>query len=258
VSVMPSGGLMPTSVTEDDGLVFVLNAGGDGNISGFVNLRGRLLPLANSTRGLSAAGGTAPAQVGFTMDGSTLVVAERATNKLTTYTVMDNGSLSTPQANPSVGMTPFGFAFNPRGHLLVSEAFGGAANVSAVTSYRFSEAAPRTPITISPSVSTMQTAACWVAITPNGRYAYTTNTASGSISLYRIEGNGRISLAQSVAAFTAGSGPLDASVSANGRSLYVLRGGTKAVAAYRIAGDGSLMGTGAVGVPMGSVGMAAT
>ncbi len=258
MSVMPSGGLAPTSVTEDDGLVFVLNTAGDGNVSGFVNLRGRLLPIANSTRGLSAAGGTAPAQVGLTADGGTLVVAERATNRLTTYTVMDDGSLSMPQANASVGMTPFGFAFDRRGHLLVSEAFGGAANASAITSYRFQDGAPRTPVTISPSVGTQQTAACWVAITPNGRYAYTTNTASGSISLYRIEADGRISLAQSVAAMTAGSGPIDASVSMRGRSLYVLRAGTKALAAYRIASDGSLMGTGAVDVPMGSAGMAAT
>jgi 6-phosphogluconolactonase len=258
ISVVPSGGLAPTSVTEMGGLVFVLNTMGAGGVMGFANLRGRLLPIANSARGLSASGGTAPAQVGFTDDGDTLVVAERATNLLTTYRVMDDASLSPPQANASAGMTPFGFAFDQRGTLLVSEAFGGAANASALSSYRFADAAPQTPVVISASVGTQQTAACWVAVTPNGRYAYLTNTGSGTVSLYRIGRDGRVALAQSVAAGTAGTGPIDAYVSENGRKLFVLNGRVQQIAAYRIAGDGSLTAAGgASGLPAGSVGLVA-
>jgi 6-phosphogluconolactonase len=258
ISVVPSGGLAPTSVTEMGGLVFVLNTMGAGGVMGFANLRGRLLPIANSARGLSASGGTAPAQVGFTDDGDTLVVAERATNLLTTYRVMDDASLSPPQANASAGMTPFGFAFDKRGTLLVSEAFGGAANASALSSYRFADATPQTPAVISASVGTQQSAACWVAVTPNGRYAYVTNTGSGTVSLYRIGRDGRVALAQSVAAGTAGTGPIDAYVSENGRKLFVLNGRVQQIAAYRIAGDGSLTAAGgASGLPAGSVGLAA-
>jgi 6-phosphogluconolactonase len=258
MSVAPSGGLAPTSVTEMGGLVFVLNTMGAGGVMGFANLRGRLLPIANSARGLSASGGTAPAQVGFTDDGDTLVVAERATNLLTTYRVMDDGSLSAPQPNASAGMTPFGFAFDKRGTLLVSEAFGGAANASALSSYRFPDAAAQTPVVISASVGTQQSAACWVAITPNGRYAYTTNTGSGTISLFSIARDGHVALAQSVAAGTAGTGPIDAYVSENGRKLFVLNGRVQAIAAYRIGGDGTLSAAGgANNLPVGSVGLAA-
>jgi 6-phosphogluconolactonase len=258
MSVVPSGGLAPTSVTEMGGLVFVLNTMGAGGVMGFANLRGRLLPIANSARGLSASGGTAPAQVGFTDDGDTLVVAERATNLLTTYRVMDDGSLSAPQPNASAGMTPFGFAFDKRGTLLVSEAFGGAANASALSSYRFADATPQTPAVISASVGTLQSAACWVAVTPNGRFAYVTNTGSGTTSLFHIGRDGRVALGQSVAAGTAGTGPIDAYVSENGRKLFVLNGRVQQIAAYRIASDGSLTAAGgASGLPAGSVGLAA-
>ena len=257
-STVASGGLAPTSVTESGGLVFVLNTGGAGGVSGFANLRGRLVPVANSARGLSAAGGTAPAQVGFTDDGDTLVVAERATNLLVTYRVMDDGSLGTAQLNASAGITPFGFTFDKRGTLLVSEAFGGAANASTLSSHRFADAAPQTPVVVSARVATQQSAACWVAVTPNGRFAYTTNTGSGSVSLYRIGADGSLSLSQSVAALVAASGPIDASVSGNGRRLHVLNSRLQSIASYRIASDGSLAAAGgASGLPVGSAGMAA-
>lgn len=196
--------------------------------------------------------------MGFTDDGDTLVVAERATNLLVTYRVMDDGSLGTVQLNASAGITPFGFTFDKRGTLLVSEAFGGAANASTLSSYRFADATPQTPVMVSARVATQQSAACWVAVTPNGRFAYTTNTGSGSVSLYRIGADGSLSLSQSVAALVAASGPIDASVSGNGRRLHVLNGRLQSIASYRIASDGSLAAAGgASGLPVGSAGMAA-
>jgi 6-phosphogluconolactonase len=258
MSVVPSGGLGPTSVAENGGLVYVLNAEGAGGVMGFANLRGRLVPIAGSARGLSAAGGTAPAQVGFSDEGDTLIVAERATNLLTTYRVLDDGSLGVPQPNASAGLTPFGFALDKRGTLLVSEAAGGAANASTLSSYRFNDAAAQTPVVISAAVATQQTAACWVATTPNGRFAYTTNTGSGSVSLFLVAPDGRLTLGQVAAAFVAGSGPLDAAVSADGRQLHVLQGPLRSIASYRIAANGSLTAEGSVGgLPPGSAGLVA-
>ncbi|HJV63635.1 MAG TPA: beta-propeller fold lactonase family protein, partial [Albitalea sp.] len=95
-SVVDSGGLHPISVTESDGMVAVLNAGGAGNVAGFRNLHGTLAPLAGATRGLSAAGGTGPAQVGFGEDGEVLLVTEKATNLLTSYRVGSDGSFGQP------------------------------------------------------------------------------------------------------------------------------------------------------------------
>jgi 6-phosphogluconolactonase len=242
-STVDSGGLRPISVTEHDGIVYVLNAAGAGNVAGFRNDQGVLKPLDGSVRPLSASGGTASSQVGFSPDGDTLLVTEKATNKLTSYRVRNNGSIDAPVVTASVGVTPFGFAFDRRGNALVSEAFGGAANASAVSSYRFDHATPANPIVISPSVGTTQTAACWVVVTPNSSYAVTRS--------------GKLSLLQGIAA-TTGAGPIDAAVSTSGRKLYVLNGRSQTISSFSIAADASLSSPGTVaGLPVGANGLAA-
>jgi 6-phosphogluconolactonase len=258
-STVGSGGLRPISVTEHDGIVYVLNAAGAGNVAGFRNDDGVLKPLDGSVRPLSASGGTASSQVGFSPDGDTLLVTEKATNKLTSYRVRSNGSIDAPVVTASVGVTPFGFAFDRRGNALVSEAFGGAANGSAVSSYRFENRAPATPIVVSSSVGTGQTAACWVVVTPNSRFAYVTNTGSGTISSYAVARSGALTLLQSIAA-TSGVGPIDAAISANGRSLHVLNGRGQSISSFGINRDGSLVsptideGGGIGGRPTGAPG----
>lgn len=256
-STVDSGGQRPVSVTEHDGIVYVVNAEGAGNVTGFRNVAGTLRPLAGSTQPLSAAGGTGPAQVGFSPDGDVLLVTEKATNKLTSYRVRRDGRIDAPLVTASAGVTPFGFAFDRRGHALVSEAFGGAVNASAVSSYGFEEWAPARPMPISASVGTTQTAACWVVVTPDGRHAYVTNTGSGTISSYGIRRSGQLMLAQAVAA-TSDAGPIDAAVSADGRSLFVLNAGSNSITSYDITRDGSLTARGGVpGLPAGANGLAA-
>lgn len=257
LSTVASGGLRPVSVTEHDGIVYVLNADGAGNVAGFRNAHGELKPLANSVRELSASGGTAPAQVGFNPDGEVLVVTEKGSNKLTTYRVRQDGGIDAPVVTASAGMTPFGFAFDRRGNLLVSEAFGGAANGSAVSSYGFESWASAKPVLISASVGTTQTAACWVVVTPGGRYAYTTNTGSGTISSYAVQKSGKLLLAKGIAA-TAGSGPIDAAMSGNGRNLYVLNSRSQTISSFLVGRDGSLgNASSAAGLPAGANGLAA-
>lgn len=256
-STVDSGGLRPISVTEHDGLVYVLNANGAGNIAGFRNAQGVLTPLAGSSRPLSAAGGTGAAQVGFSPDGDVLLVTEKGTNKLTTYRVRDDGTTDAPVVTASAGVTPFGFAFDRRGHALVSEAFGGAVNGSAVSSYGFGVPTPASPAVISASVGTTQTAACWVVVTPNGRFAYVTNTGSGTISSYAVQKSGKLTLAQPIAA-TAGAGPIDAAVSSSGRHLFALNSGSHTISSFTVAKDGSLTNPGsAAGLPVGANGLAA-
>ncbi|MEY4563131.1 MAG: hypothetical protein RLZZ618_2408 [Pseudomonadota bacterium] len=256
-STMDSGGQRPISVTEHDGVVYVLNAEGAGNVTGFRNVAGTLQPLSGSTQPLSAASGTGSAQVGFSPDGDVLLVTEKATNKLTSYRVRRDGRIDAPVVTASAGVTPFGFAFDRRGHALVSEAFGGAANASAVSSYRFADWGAAKPMVISASVATTQTAACWVVVTPNGRYAYVTNTASGTISSYKVQKSGQLALAQGIAT-TSGAGPIDAAIAADGRGLFVLNAGSNSITSFAIDRDGSLTAASSVtGLPAGSNGLAA-
>jgi 6-phosphogluconolactonase len=257
VSVVDSGGLMPTSVAERNGLVYVLNAGGSGNVAGFRNQDGALVALADGLRGLSAAGGTAPAQVGFSPDGDALVITERNTNLLTTYAVRGDGSLGARILTPSAGATPFGFAFARPGVLVVSEAAGGAAGASSVSSYRFDERGAVAGL-VSAALPTTQTAACWIAITPTGRFAYAANAGSSSVSSYSVARSGAISLLQAQAGLTGNGGATDMALSRDGQQLHVLAPRGLQIASFAVAEDGSLTPLGAAGgLPAGTVGLAA-
>lgn len=256
-SKVASGGVQPTSIAVHGDLVYVLNAGGSGNIAGFrLDTAGVLTPIAGSVRALSGAA-TAPAQVGFSRGGETLVVAERATNLLSVYDIGDDGVATAARTVPSAGQTPFGFAFDRRDHLLVSEAFGGAANASALSSYDLDDGALQV---VSASVPTLQSAACWVALTPNGRYAYTTNTGSGSVSGYRVARGGQLTPLSAdgrTGVTGAGTAPIDASVSRDGGTLYVLTAAAGTVSAFRVNSDGTLAALpSSAGLPTSAAGLA--
>jgi 6-phosphogluconolactonase len=255
-SVVATGGLRPLSVAEHEGLVYVLNADGAGNVSGFRNRHGMLEPVPGGTQPLSAAGGTAPAQVAFGEDGQVLIVTEKATNKLVTYGVRHDDSIGAPQATASSGMTPFGFAVDRRGTLLVSEAFGGAAGASALSSYTFAHRHALQPQLVSASVGSGQSAACWVAVTPDGRHAYVTNTASGNVSAYAVSRRGAATLERAVAA-TTDAGPIDAAVAPRGRTLFVLNAGGHSLQSFGIGPDGALGALGRIdGLPAAANGLA--
>lgn len=264
LDVIGSGGRRPVSVSIHRNLVYVLNAGGavgaEDNISGFrITKRGRLVPLADSTRPLSAPS-TAPAQVSFTPDGDLLVVTEKATNLILTFVVDHYGLPDAPRLNGSVGTTPFGFAFDRRGHLLVSEAFGGAPDASTLSSYEVDDDGMLD--VISASVPTTESAACWVQAMLDGRHAYVTNTGSGTISGYSVAPDGSLELldADGVTGSSGGpgTGPIDMALSEDGRFLYDLRSGPGAIGVFRVRGDGSLMPRGSLlGLPAGANGLAA-
>jgi len=258
VDRVSSGGTQPVSVTIHRDLVYVLNAGSD-NVSGFrLRPHGKLTPLAGSTRALSGSG-TGPAQVQFRPDGRVLVVTEKTTNLIVTYAVDEDGRLGPPQPQASQGATPFGFAFGHRRKLFVSEAFGGAPDASAMSSYRVN--ADGTLHLVSPSVPTHQTAACWVVVTDNGRFAYTSNTGSGSISGYEIDDDGALTLLNAdgrTADTGTGSAPTDLALSENGRFLFVLNSSTHNIGAFRIRSNGQLEPVALTGgLPAGANGLAA-
>lgn len=96
-----SGGTMPISVTIAGRLVYVLNAGGTGNISGFrLANDGSLSAIAGSSRPLSS-NAAGPAQIQFARQGRVLVVTEKNTNVIGTYLVGEGGLASGPQVHAS-------------------------------------------------------------------------------------------------------------------------------------------------------------
>ncbi len=253
INKVASGGTKPVSLTIHGNLLYVLNASGTPNITAFkVGLTGALTQLANSTRLLSA-NTASPAQVGFNAAGTVLVVTEKKTNKIDTYTVARSGLATGPLVQNSVGAEPFGFAFDFRGRLIVSEGTN-----STMSSYSVSSGGTLT--VISASVPDFGGAACWVVNTNNpaftSQYSYTSNTGSNSISGYQIGSDGSLALLS--ANTPTAKGPLDMALTPGSAYLYVVDGKTGEIEGYSVISDGSLSKvTTATGVPVGSVGMAA-
>ena len=125
----------------------------------------------------------------------------------------------------SAGAVPFGFAFSPRGELIVSE-----AGASTVSSYRLGRDGLASPITSALGVG--QGAACWVVVSPDGRFAYTGN-ATGSISGFAIQRDGSLRAlnADGLTALT----PRPNDLAIVGNTLYAVNPATQEVTAYRIA-----------------------
>src|SRR5438046_5026787 len=179
-----SGGTLPISLTAHGSLLYVLNAGGAGNISGFsVGAIGGLTPIAGSTQPLSGTN-VGPAQVSFSPDGRRLVVTEKNTNLLDVYAVDANGVASGPTTTASAGGTPFGFSFGHRNELFVSEATGSASSYELDATGGVS--------LVSGAVLTHQGAPCWAVVTNDGRIGFTGNGA-GSVSAFAIAPHGAIS-----------------------------------------------------------------
>jgi 6-phosphogluconolactonase len=253
--VAPSGGQRPTSVTVADNLVYVLNTGGNlggaDNISGFfLTERGQLLAVPGSTRALSAAA-TNPAQVSFGLRGDVLLVTERATHRITGFTVNAAGLAGPATPVPSSGNVPYGFAVSSKGFVFVSEAAG-----SALSSYRIH--ANGSVGVVTASLANHQGAACWTVLSKDEKFAYTANAAGNSISGYRIGHDGSLSLLDTDGHTAAANRPLDLAMSNNGRFLYALNAGSQMITGYLVAEEGGLTGiTSAGGLPIGSAGLIA-
>jgi len=80
-------------------------------------------------------------------------------------------------------------------------------------------------------------APCWVEITHDGRFLFTVNTASGTISRFSIAPGGALTLLGSTpVGQTAGVGAVDARLSPDGSFLYVDESRIGKVGAFAVTG----------------------
>ena len=169
--------------------MYVLNAGGTPGVVGFRVTDDGLARIHGGARSLTAADVT-PEQVSLSPSGQTLVVTNKTSSTIDTFAVHADGSLGPARSQTSDGAASYGFAFTRRGELIVSDA--GQAPTSAATAYWIGR--HNTLQVASGPLETNQLAACWVAVTPNGRYAYVADAHSGTVSGLRISRIGAISL----------------------------------------------------------------
>ncbi len=247
-----SGGTMPISVTVFKSLLYVVNSGG--NICGFkVSNNGDLMMIPGSTQPLSK-GDAGPAEIMFQPDGSHLVVTEKNTNKICTFKVTGTGAAEAPVVNPAYSETPFGFTIAGDNQLIITNAFGGNAMQSVITSLTVGA----TGVTgLSSAVPTQQTSACWITLSKDQDYAFVTNTMSNNISSLHIGAKNKLQLVDAAVAKT-GANPTDIELSGNGEYIYSMNSGSHSISQFQVLPKGRLLSMGEVtGMPAFAVGLAA-
>jgi 6-phosphogluconolactonase len=239
-----SGGSEPVAVTQHADLVYVVNEGGNGNVVGFRWENGQLTEIPNSTRLLSASN-SAPGSIAFSPDGKFLAVSEKQTSRLDVFSVQGNGTLTPAVVTPSAGPGEFAISFAPNGTVLVSETGpAGGVDASAISSYALLSSGALSPISI--SIPTLGAATCWQVTTPDGRFVYTANSGTATISGYSIGANGTlIPLAGTIQGSNpSGAANIDITISSNGKFLYTLNTGNGTIGVFAIHKDGSLTNLG--------------
>ena len=254
--VVSSRGGLPDSLAVHGDLVYVANSGaGHSNYTGFrLGFGGHLSRIPGST--VTLASGAAPGDVLFDGTGTRLVGTEVGPSVIDSFTVSYGGRLTAAPGSP--------FPARAWGRSAASSARPTRTSCSCPT--------PTTPPpTAAPSrrsktrngrLSSIagspfpdhQMAPCWVEITRDGQFLFTVNTASGTISGYRIAANGALSLLPgSTPAGGPNAGAVDARLSPDGGFLYVDQSKTGAVAAFAVNGGGlTQLGASPFSLPAGA------
>ena len=243
LQVLPAGGSFPVSVALHGDRAFVLDARDGGALQGYLRVGDRLVPVSGWHRDLGLDPAqmpeftSTPGQVGFSPDGRRLVVTTKnGSNAVLVYDVRSFGTGGSPTVNQLPGAVPFGFAFDSRGSLVLTE-----AGTNSVATFWVTGSGRLVPLD---SEATGQQATCWAVVA--GRKAYVSNAGSGTLSGYRLEHAGTL---RSLGTTATDAGTVDAAASPDGRFLYVQTGATGTVDAFRVGHDGALTALGSVTVP---------
>jgi hypothetical protein len=238
-NVVSSGGTIPVSVAVRGNLIYVLNAGGAGEVQGFY--ANSLQPVPGSSQSLGLTPGATPqylntpGQIGFSPDGRQLIVTTKANGSdIDVFSVSSAGGLSAPTVNKSATPVPFGFTFDQWGHLVVTE-----AGTSAVTTYDVSWNGTTTELG---SVADGLVALCWIA-NSGGRFFYGSNAGSATVTTYTIGAGARPSWIGSTAT---DGGPIDLATTPDGSDLYVETGASDLIDTFAVSPTGALVPTGKV------------
>jgi 6-phosphogluconolactonase (cycloisomerase 2 family) len=288
VDQVSSGGTEPISLTHYGHLLYVVNEA-SGNVAGFwFDDHGDLSPIPNSSQSLATPGAAGiAAQIGFSGDGRVLTVTERCFQGclLAPFGLIDNfrmrwnGTPEPVRPHPADAPIPFGFAYQNSRNLIVTyvgyvatpsgvqpsppdpEEFNGFVGSDTVN--RWAGLSPNGTIPAGGRGT------CWIAITPDGKYAFITNSLSdtvphiasgvGGISRLALTPSGQISLLGTTDLTPNSAGPTfptDLGLSSDGKFLYVaaptLQFGlnTSHIDAYAVSG-GTLTSLGATDDSLG-------
>jgi 6-phosphogluconolactonase len=237
-SPLSSGGVEPVSIAvASDGLVYVANVGtGGSNYTGFrLHRDGALTPIPGSA--VAVPEGSGVGDVFFNSTADHLVGTRDNTSLVDSFVVADDGRLRAAPGSPfpAQSLGPIGAEFRPTDpwQLYVSNAHAGAG-LGTVSAFHVGRGGQLSSIGASPFAD-FQTAPCWVEISHDGRYLFAVNTASATVSTYRIAHDGSLTLFATTG-FKDGAGAVDARLAPDGRTLSVTGGAAHVVTTFAVSG----------------------
>ena len=198
-------------------------------------------------------------------DGALHVIASNAPDPdgIVVFPVGEDGALREPSFHDARGASPFYIAFlhNRPDTLIIGYAVGNGVSMGRIDADGKIRVGPLVPIDTSAG---LPSELCWLAVSPNDRWVFTTNFGYSDISSYRIDGN-VLSIAKDPASpkvpgdgtFRAidgvvSSGPSDSWISPDGAYLYQIYGNASKLVGYATKPDGSLEEVTSVPIPYNS------
>lgn len=269
VDRVPSGGNFPVSIAHSKNLVYVLNEGespdeffgGIPSITGFtLDNAGKLHQIPHSNR-ITGTPDSGPSEAAISPDGRYLIITEMFTDLIKVFEVREDGQLKERTTTGANNPTPLAVDFGHHGLIAITEGNDighrvGSPNGATISTYRMGEDGGLQPV--SRAVKVNKTGTCWVRFSPNGRFAFTGDTGSGSVSSFSVSHDGELTLLGSADTGGLASVPIDLSVTPDGRFLYVLASFAGQVKEFRIEHDGHLTPIGSMGgLPITIQGIAA-
>ena len=185
-------------------------------------------------------------------DGSSdLAVAnDKDTDGLVVFPVNANGSLGRAVFNDAGGKAAFFMRFLPGSSTQFINAFAASDGLAVASINKAGKVQTSALIPIDASEG-MPSELCWIAISGDGKYVYTSNFGLSSVSIYslngttlrlikdhavREEGNGEFASINMVPT----SAPSDSWASADGRNFYQLYPNASKIVSYKIEQGGGL------------------
>ncbi|MCA8023620.1 lactonase family protein [Burkholderia metallica] len=247
-AVSPTGGIRPTSIAFANGVLYVTHQQGANELGAYrVGADGSLTSIGQYATVQQDA---LPTQVGISPDGKFVIVnvllkslqPVQPNQTLLAFPVNSDGTLGQPVVSKSSSVGPFAgrFGTGSRGGVFVT-ADAPAGTASAYTfapTGTFSSTSPPVPVT-------GQAAPCWISITPDNRFVYISN-GQGTVSLFSLGADGRLSLENPVAASESGTAlsatsfAADSWISPDGKFLYQDYSGADKIVSYAISATGAL------------------
>jgi 6-phosphogluconolactonase (cycloisomerase 2 family) len=247
-SPFPSGGNAPLSLTVHNNIVYVANQApafvkpsSEPNLVGFrLGEDGKLTPIENSK--ITFPTGQGPAQVEFSPNRKVVVVTsgfqDEKTDRLHAYIVQPDGTLKEGPGSPVAPKDAsgvVGFSWSPQSDRVYVSSFRG----SAVTIFDVDKKTGAIKQVGAP-YGNNEKAACWTALSADGKRLYVANFVSNSISSFDVT-DGKLTLLTTTKRRGASNPDTkDLEISKDGQYLYAVASGAKQIAIFRIGRNGQL------------------